>query len=390
TSGNAFATVMAAFGGVGAEQPAAARTAPVRGQPATPDNGAPAPSRSGPGDRGDGSRATRPRPPAVRPFRPATVTTPAVNGTYGAAPPRSPAAPPLDPTPAAPPLDATPAGPLADLTPDDSLAGLTLVESLAGLTPAGPPPPNLPATTGPAGTPAAPVRPLVRRPEPLAVSLLALGLPEPLAALVTGDDSYGQVLAALATLPEPPAAPDRAGEILVVAGAVAHALPVAQRVAEELRLDASRLLLAGPSAAGTGIHSARTISGPAEAQRKARRIHRADTPYVVVLDAPVTGMNAQWARDICDALGATAVWAVVDATRKTADTRNHLRALGDVEAIAVYGTADTGDPASVLHLGVPIVAVDGQPADRHTWAALLCERMAGTGSAVKRRRRRGR
>ena len=54
---------------------------------------------------------------------------------------------------------------------------------------------------------------------------------------------------------------------------------------------------------------------------------------MVVIDAPVGGTDPFWVNDMCDALGATALWAVVDATRKTADTARHLRNLGDVEAL---------------------------------------------------------
>jgi hypothetical protein len=119
-------------------------------------------------------------------------------------------------------------------------------------------------------------------------------------------------------------------------------------------------------------------------------MHRADAPHVVVVDAPVSGLDAPWVRDICDALGATAVWAVVDATRKTGDTSRHLAGLGDVEAIVVHGVADTGDPASVLGLDLPIVSLDGRPATRRGWAALICERLTAdidTDSPGRRRRR---
>jgi hypothetical protein len=79
---------------------------------------------------------------------------------------------------------------------------------------------------------------------------------------------------------------------------------------------------------------------------------------------------------VCEALGATALWAVVDATRKTADTAKHLRTLGEVEALVVHGVELTADPATVLGLELPIFSLDGKPATPHAWAAMLCARIA--------------
>nr|BFE89337.1 hypothetical protein GCM10020093_119390 [Planobispora longispora] len=71
------------------------------------------------------------------------------------------------------------------------------------------------------------------------------------------------------------------------------------------------------------------------------------------------------------------MWAVVDATRKTADTARHLRSLGKVDAIAVNAVEATGDPASVLHLDLPVAYLEDRPAGRQAWTALLCERLEG-------------
>ncbi|MDQ1652552.1 MAG: hypothetical protein QOI35_1752, partial [Cryptosporangiaceae bacterium] len=102
-----------------------------------------------------------------------------------------------------------------------------------------------------------------------------------------------------------------------------------------------------------------------------------DTPHLVVVDAPIEGDNGAWAHAVAEELGASAVWALVDATRKTADVARHLRGLGIVDAIAVHGTAATSDPASVLSLGVPVALLDGRRATPQAWAALLCDRLGG-------------
>jgi hypothetical protein len=136
------------------------------------------------------------------------------------------------------------------------------------------------------------------------------------------------------------------------------------------------LLLAAESTAGTGLHSSRLISTREAAEARVEKLHNAEQAWVVVLDAPVGATDPLWANDMCDAIGATAVWAVVDATRKTADTARHLRILGEVEALVVHGVEVTADPGSVLGLDLPIYSLDGKPATPHVWAAMLCARIA--------------
>jgi hypothetical protein len=206
---------------------------------------------------------------------------------------------------------------------------------------------------------------------PFTAALIDAGMPESIARRARAEDAYGAVCDALSALPGTPTAPSEPGDVLVIVGELAHALSVAREAAAMLRLDPSRILLAGPTTAGTGLHHSRRISGPAEAHRRARTLHRAEVPHVVVVDAPVHATDDGWARSICDALGATAVWAVADATRKTSETRRHLTAIGAVDALAVHGATGCADPASVLTLDVPVALLDSAPATSHTWAALL-------------------
>jgi hypothetical protein len=74
-------------------------------------------------------------------------------------------------------------------------------------------------------------------------------------------------------------------------------------------------------------------------------------------------------------LGATAVWATVDATRKPGDTANHLRSIGKVDALVVYAADVCADPGTVLALPAPIALLDGVVASTHEWAALLSRRL---------------
>jgi hypothetical protein len=42
----------------------------------------------------------------------------------------------------------------------------------------------------------------------------------------------------------------------------------------------------------------------------------------------------------------------------------------------VHSVELTADPATVLGLDLPIFSLDGKPATPHTWAAMLCARIA--------------
>ncbi|WP_130509400.1 hypothetical protein [Krasilnikovia cinnamomea] len=229
--------------------------------------------------------------------------------------------------------------------------------------------------------------------DPVVMNLLSVGMPEQLAAQITGGDTYAGVLSVLAARPSAPGIPEAPGDILVLAGEVAHAIGIGKQLLREIDLDANHLLYAGPSAAGTGMHSSRVMHTPAQAAARAEKLQSADNAWVVVLDAPVGDTDPIWVNDMCDALGATAVWAVVDATRKTPDSARHLRTLGDVEALVVHNVEITTDPATVLGLDVPIYSLDGRPATPHAWAAMLCARIASDivpMAATPRRAARGR
>jgi hypothetical protein len=256
-----------------------------------------------------------------------------------------------------------------------------------------PPPPPPSAAPAPARAPAfapaqdAPVERVARVerrapaqrpapvPPPMAGELMALGLPAVMAERATGTDPYQSILNALAGMPQPPAAPAAHGDVLLIAGELTAALALARQVATTLSLDPAKLLVASTATAGTGVHTSRRITGPEDARRRARRMHVAAAPHIVVLDAPVHGGDTAWIRAVRAALAPSAVWAAVDATRKTTETVRHLANLGPLDALGVYGAGECADPASVLALGTPVALVDGRPADAHAWAALLSQRL---------------
>ncbi|GAA2647863.1 hypothetical protein GCM10010436_73270 [Paractinoplanes durhamensis] len=212
--------------------------------------------------------------------------------------------------------------------------------------------------------------------DPVIRNLISVGMPEAMAGQITGADTYAGVLSVLAARPSAPGIPDGPGEILVLAGDINLGVPIARHLLDQIGVPENHLLLAAPTTAGTGLHSSRLIPNREAAESRVDKLHNAEQAWVVVLDAPVGGTDPLWVNEMCDAIGATAVWAIVDATRKTADTARHLRTLGEVESLVVHGVELTQDPASVLGLDLPIFSLDGKQATPHAWAAMLCARIA--------------
>ncbi|MFC6563001.1 hypothetical protein [Actinoplanes utahensis] len=350
-----------------------------------------APARSRPAD----TRAaeSREETPTVRPFRPAAATGSAVNSGHRPLPAALPTMPSFPERPAArerevpetvTPIRAavsaaravSPAAPVRPSEPADAPpraafapAPIRSAAEVYGLDE------SVPVSPAPAPKSSAPPPPTDDL-DPVQRNLITVGMPESMARKITGGDTYAGVLSVLAARPSAPGIPDGPGEILVLAGEVHTAVSIGKHILEQLHVDQTHLLLAAPSTAGTGLHSSRLISSRSAAESRADKLQSSEHPWVVVVDAPVGGTDPFWVNDMCDALGATALWAVVDATRKTADTARHLRNLGDVEALVVHSVELTADPASVLGLDVPIFSLDGKPATPHAWAAMLCARIA--------------
>lgn len=210
----------------------------------------------------------------------------------------------------------------------------------------------------------------------LRARLAALGLPPKLLAQVTDPDSYPAIVRILGALPAAPAMPTRADELLVIVGELTAALAVAQHVSRELTLGPACTLVAAASTTGTGVHPSRRVTGPGQAARRIAKLRGIAGPLILVVDAPVDSSANEWARTVVESVDATAVWAVVDATRKAADSARYVSGLGRVDALAVRGVAATADPATVLAIDVPVALLDEQPANPHAWAGLLCRRLA--------------
>ena len=190
----------------------------------------------------------------------------------------------------------------------------------------------------------------------------------------TASDPVAAVRTIVAALPGTPEPPAGRGTILAVVGPAAQARAAAERIARESDVPAERIWWAGqPTDAIAGALSISDAWDAATAARATReRVDRTVVAVVATDVDPGGSRNRQPAR-ILAALGADAVWAIVDATRKTSDTRRRLAELGPVTAAVVVDAAETDSPATVLELGVPVALLDGEPASAQRWTAALLD-----------------
>lgn len=170
-----------------------------------------------------------------------------------------------------------------------------------------------------------------------------------------------------------PKAPRRPGDVLVLVGEVGPAFETARTLAASLRIPTERVRVVSPAPVA-GLAEEQRVSDVLEARLAGAQLAMERTPGIVVIDAPLAlvadANGCDWVDDVVAALDPTAVWAVVDATRRHEDLVRWLGVLPQLEALAVHGVAVTSDPEAVHHLGVPVALVDGravpEPGPTHT------------------------
>jgi hypothetical protein len=214
--------------------------------------------------------------------------------------------------------------------------------------------------------------------------LEALGLPAHLLGDTFAEDvarqgTYAALTRALGhRLPAPPELPSGAGEVLFVVGPGVEALRAARGLAASLRLDrdsvqwATRGELAGLAPKGSRMTTVET------AMDRRQDAASSGNVTIVAVDAPLRS-DAYWMSQMLAIWTPTAVWVVVEATRKPEDVEPWLDGLPRVDALVVTDTDLSADPAAVLRrLAAPVAIVDGVRATPHRWASLLCERLEST------------
>jgi hypothetical protein len=188
----------------------------------------------------------------------------------------------------------------------------------------------------------------------------------------------------LAELPEAPAVPRLAGEIVALVGELSPTLRTAASIAALLRIDETEIVIAGlnghpvTNVLGGGPRAAESVNLPVintvtDAARRGFELTAQDRPAIVVIATDTVDSDPDdiWAAGILRALQPTAAWLVVDATRKPEDNRSALLRIGAVDAIAVHSAQLSASPATVWDLGLPIALLDGRPATTFAWSGLL-------------------
>ncbi|MCZ2825127.1 MULTISPECIES: hypothetical protein [unclassified Modestobacter] len=219
-------------------------------------------------------------------------------------------------------------------------------------------------------------------PEELVIRLLTLGLPDSLLGPdFTSDAAARGVYAALTRtlaerLPAAPPAPTEPGDVLMLVGPGAETFAAARSLASSLRLEPEAVLWAASGALAGLAPEASRITSVETALARRRTSATTGAVTVVAVDAPLRTSGGPWMEHMLSVWSPTAVWAVMDATRKPEDLVPWLDGLPRLDAVVVEDTDSTADPAAVLdHVPVPVAMVDGTRATAHRWASLLCERL---------------
>ncbi|GIG30643.1 hypothetical protein [Cellulomonas marina] len=260
--------------------------------------------------------------------------------------------------------DAEPTGPVDLFTPGLPATPVSGDAGASGLP--GPRTPVDDLLTGAAGG-------VVAGGEPLRRGLRAIGVP---AALVGEGDA--SLAAVVARIPAAPPAPRTPGAVHVLVGAPDDVLAVAHVLVERLGAGPSALVLAGRTASGPVRAGGRVLAAPSSATAWRGSATSRGHAWVVALGVgEEPGARAETTR-MLRALRPDATWAVVDARRKPRDSVRWIEevAAGDpraFDAVAARGVFETGDPGTVLDLGLPIALMDGVPCSPVAWAAALGE-----------------
>jgi hypothetical protein len=168
-------------------------------------------------------------------------------------------------------------------------------------------------------------------------------------------------------LPWPPRRP---GEVLVLVGDAVAALHSARDIARHTRIGSASVFVVAPDLLPE-LAEERRIANPAHARQRRQELAQAASASIIVIDAPLTmagdPLAAEWVRDMVHALDATAVWAVVDATRRPKDVRRWLAAIGGADGIVAHDVAATSEPGELMQLGAPVAYLDGVHATGAAW-----------------------
>jgi len=206
--------------------------------------------------------------------------------------------------------------------------------------------------------------------------LRALGLPSHLLPEEFQEEAPAlDLLKSLSSLPRPPKPPSSAGSILVLVGEEARVLRAARQIASEMGLDPDAIPVASPVRLHKRIASRYLLKNSEAVAERLPSWRRRSHPTVVAVTVGMTSPHHSWARHVIEAMDATAVWGIVEATSKPADVAAWGRKLGGLDGLLVEDTLHTTTPADVLDLDIPVVRIDGCHATPEQWTAILAARL---------------
>lgn len=183
------------------------------------------------------------------------------------------------------------------------------------------------------------------------------------------------------SLARPDPATEAGVRTVLLVGADREMWALAEGIAADLEVPEGRRWAEGPGSGGFRAASLRDlvdrVEGPAASTDTA-------TGRLLALhagSAGCPGLSAPARRMVEHVVARTQpdrVWAVVDATRKSADTAAWLGDLGRctrLDGIVVHGTRRTATPLTVLEHDLPVVRLDRSWATAGAWAQLVVDRI---------------
>jgi hypothetical protein len=176
----------------------------------------------------------------------------------------------------------------------------------------------------------------------------------------------------LASLPPVAELPSSRGTVVAVVGPRGAAQQIARTLCMHVGSDPAAVVTLGTRRRGAADPELISVTEVTDNRRAWRR---RPVPTVTVVDAPL-GRPLAWAAEVLAALEPTAVWGIVEASRKVEDIAAWSAGLGGLDALCLTDLDDTVSPAAPLRTGVPVALLEGEPATPERWADLLLARLA--------------
>jgi hypothetical protein len=180
----------------------------------------------------------------------------------------------------------------------------------------------------------------------------------------------------MTALPLAPALPTRSGAVVAVVGVGQNLDRTIDLLTAELALSHRDVLRVDESPDLGGLVSPDWRAGRHRILRQIARRRASGDTSVVALQAAIGKTPSQELCDIIESAVPDYVVAVVGAECKRVDVEHWIASLSRVDALALWGLADTRTPGELLGV-LPIAHVDGEKCSPLSWTLLLAGLAAG-------------